>query len=199
MNGAEVTRRLLAAADAIEAAQEDLGAADRAIGDGDHGAGMARAFAAVRKALAEKQPATPAEAFKTTGMAILSSAGGASGAVFGSYFMGLAKGAGSGDLTAETFGAALKEGASAVSARGGAKPGQKTMLDAAFPAAETCAGAETLFDALSRSAIAAEQGAQATIGMIATTGKAKTLGERSIGHIDPGAKSLAIILRAFRA
>jgi dihydroxyacetone kinase-like protein len=197
MNGAEVTRRLLAVADAIEAAREDLGAADRAIGDGDHGAGMARAFAAVRKALDEKQAAAPAEAFKTAGMAILASAGGASGAVFGTYFMGLAKGAGAGDLTVETLTRALQEGAAAVSSRGGAKRGQKTMLDAALPAAEACSGAHSLADALDRAASAAEHGAQQTITMIAMAGKAKTLGERSMGHIDPGAKSLAIILRAF--
>jgi dihydroxyacetone kinase-like protein len=197
MNAEAVKARLTAAANAIVANRDALCEADRATGDGDHGVGMARGLGAAKAALETTPIATPADAFRTIGIAILSASGGASGAVFGSYFLGLAKGAGSGDLTRDSFAAALAEGAAAVATRGGAKRGGKTMLDAAYPAAEAAAGASSLEHALLAAAAGAEEGANATIGMLASTGKAKTLGERAIGHIDPGAKSLAIILRAF--
>jgi dihydroxyacetone kinase-like protein len=130
-------------------------------------------------------------------MAILSTSGGASGAVFGTLFMGMAKGAPGPELDRNTFADALAQGLAAVQARGGAKPGDKTMIDALAPASDAAARADDLDAALGAAAQAAEAGAEATREMIATTGKAKTLGERSVGHVDPGAISLSILLSAF--
>ena len=107
---AETKSRLEAACDAVVANQDRLTKADQAIGDGDHGVGMARGFKAAREALATKPAATPADLFKTVGMAIMGKSGGASGAVFGTFFIGMAKGASGDVLDAAGYAAALKEG-----------------------------------------------------------------------------------------
>ena len=193
----EVKRRLIAVCDAVIAAQDRLTKADQAIGDGDHGVGMARGFTAARQALATKPAASVGDLFKTMGMAILMKAGGASGAVFGTFFNAMAKALPATNLDQPSFAQALNDAIAAVQSRGGAKAGGKTMLDAALPAAQAAASATTLAEALSMAAAAAADGATATAAMIATTGKAKTLGERSLGHMDPGAISLSIIFAAF--
>lgn len=198
MTPADVAARLGAVCEAMLAAEPRLTAADQAIGDGDHGVGMARGFEAARQALLTKPPATASEAFKGVGMAILMKSGGASGAVFGSFFTGMAKSIGE-DLDQAGFTAGLREGLAAVQARGGAKPGDKTMIDALVPAIAAAEQALSLEDALMSAAAAAAQGAQSTAAMIATTGKAKTLGARSLGHVDPGAVSLSIMLAALAA
>lgn len=196
MTADNVKARLIRACEAIVAAQDDLTAADQAIGDGDHGLGMARGFKAARIALETKPAATPGELFKLVGMAILSTAGGASGAVFGTLFLGAAKALDGATLDAASYAKALQAGASAVMARGGAKAGDKTMLDALVPAAVAASTATNFESALAAAAEAARSGAAATANMIATTGKAKTLGQRSLGHRDPGAISMSIILAA---
>ncbi|MBL8895593.1 MAG: dihydroxyacetone kinase subunit L [Rhizobiales bacterium] len=193
---AETKSRLEAACDAVVANQDRLTKADQAIGDGDHGVGMARGFKAAREALAAKPAATLADLFKAVGMAIMGKSGGASGAVFGTFFLGMAKGAAGDVLDAAGYAAALKEGLKAVQARGGAKPGDKTMIDGLVPA---IAGAESgvdIGDALAKAAAGSVKGAEVTANMIATTGKAKALGERSRGHMDPGAITLSIVLGA---
>jgi dihydroxyacetone kinase-like protein len=193
---AETKSRLEAACDAVIASQDRLTKADQAIGDGDHGVGMARGFKAAREALATKPASTLADLFKIVGMAIMGKSGGASGAVFGTFFMGMAKGTADDMLDAAGYVAALKEGLKAVQARGGAKPGDKTMIDGLVPAiAEAESGAD-IGDALSKAAASSIKGAEATADMIATTGKAKALGERSRGHMDPGAITLSIVLGA---
>lgn len=194
MTPEQVKARLLAVCDAMLASEERLTRADQAIGDGDHGVGMARGFSAAREALSTKPANTVGAPFKTMGLAILMKAGGASGAVFGSFFTGMAKPLGGTVLNAAGFTEALREGLAAVQARGGAKAGDKTMLDALIPAIAAAEGETDLQAAMSAAAAAAEAGATATADMIATTGKAKTLGERSRGHMDPGAISLSIIL-----
>lgn len=196
MNIDDLKMRLLNVCDTIISNQDRLTEADQAIGDGDHGVGMARGFKAARDALETKPASTIGDLFKTTGMAIMMKAGGASGAVFGTFFTGMAKGLTSDQLDARGFAAALREAIAAVQARGGARQGDKTMLDAAIPAAEAAASATTLVEAFSAAAAAATEGAVKTAAMTATTGKAKTLGERSLGHMDPGAISLSIILSA---
>ena len=197
MNVEDVKQRLIAVCDAVIGAQDRLTKADQAIGDGDHGVGMARGFKAAREALTIKPATTVGDLFKTMGLAIMMKAGGASGAVFGTFFTGMAKNFVSPELDAAGFACALHDGIAAVMARGGAKAGDKTMLDAAIPAAEAAASASTLGEALRAAASAAQKGAAATAAMTATTGKAKTLGERSLGHMDPGAISMAISLEAF--
>lgn len=196
MNLDEVKRRLLAVCDEMLASQDQLTRLDQAIGDGDHGVGMARGFAAARDALNGKPAATAGDLFRHTGMAIMLKAGGASGAVFGTFFTAMAKPLTGATLDAVQFAQALRDGLAAVQARGGARPGDKTMIDALVPAIEAASQAAALGDALAAAAAAAAGGAEATARMVATTGKAKTLGERSLGHRDPGAVSLSIILAA---
>jgi dihydroxyacetone kinase-like protein len=173
---------------------------DRAIGDGDHGIGMRRGFAAVLEQL-RSQPETVEAAFKAAGAAIMSNAGGAAGAVFGTLFRaGSAAFVGRSSLDAEGLAGFLEQGLKAVEQRGGARPGMKTMLDALAPAAAAAAKAcpQGLPAVARAAAAAAEEGVEATKSMIATTGKARTLGERSLGHPDPGAVSTSLILSAMR-
>jgi dihydroxyacetone kinase-like protein len=190
---------LVATADAIIASTERLTKADQAIGDGDHGLGMARGMKAAREALDKKPAATVGDLFKTVGMAIVSTSGGASGAVFGTLFTGAGKVLTADTLDAEGFATALLEGQKAVQARGKAEPGHKTMLDALAPAAEAArAHAGAGLPAAARAAAkAAEEGTERTRDMVAQFGRARTLGDRALGHPDPGAISVTIILDAF--
>lgn len=190
---------LIAAADAIIASTDRLTKADQAIGDGDHGLGMARGFKAAKDALDQKPAATAGDLFKTVGMAIVSTSGGASGAVFGTFFTGAAKVLTEDGLDAAAYGIALEAGQKAVQARGKAEPGHKTMLDALAPAARAAqahAGAG-LAAAARAAAKAALDGVEQTKDMVAQFGRARTLGDRALGHPDPGAISVSIILDAF--
>ena len=196
------TREMLAAvARHIVSNVDTLTAMDQAIGDGDHGVGMRRGFAAVLEEMQKPTSQGVGAAFKSAGMAVLSKTGGAAGAVFGTLFhSGGTALADHGSFDAGALATFLQSGLEAVEKRGGSRPGQKTMLDALAPAAE--AAAKTVSDglpaAIQAAAEAARQGAEATKSMIATTGKARTLGERSLGHPDPGAISVTLILDAMR-
>jgi dihydroxyacetone kinase-like protein len=181
----------------IQDSQDLLTQADQAIGDGDHGTGMARGFAAVQARLEASPPATVADLLKTTGMALLTSIGGASGVIFGTLFRGGAR-----NLTgvtlfdSETLSLMLTDGLAAVQERGKANPGDKTMVDALTPAAAKAAEmtAALLDESLPAVADAARLGMEATKGMVAATGKARALGPRAIGFADPGALSMYLIL-----
>ena len=196
----EETRQvLLFVAARMIASQDVLSEADRQIGDGDHGVGMGRGFEAVQTRLLQAAPASLEDLFKTTGMALLTSIGGASGAIFGTWFRSGAKGlAGAEQLDAGGLAAFLREGLAGVQERGKAQEGDKTMVDALAPAARAAAErqSEGLEAALAAAAQAAEDGMQRTEGMLAAVGRAKTLGERALGHPDPGAISTALILRS---
>lgn len=199
MNGDAVKAMMEAAARAIIANVDVLSEADRATGDGDHGVGMRRGFEAALDALAGLTSPTPEQVMKAVGTAIMAKGGGASGAIFGTLFRSGAKALErKTDLDGAGLAAFLATASEAVQKRGGVTVGQKTMVDALAPAAEAASGVADLKEALSRAATAAEQGVEATKGMLATTGKARSLGERSLGHIDPGALSVSIILRAMR-
>lgn len=126
--------------------------------------------------------------------------GGAAGAVFGTLFRGGSAAFAGHDLDAATFAAFLRKGLDAVMKRGGSHSGQKTMIDALAPAAVAAEAAvgQGLGAVVAAAAEAAKGGVEATKSMIATTGKARTLGERSLGHPDPGAISMSIILEAAR-
>lgn len=174
---------------------------DQAIGDGDHGIGMRRGFTAVEEAMATIDPESVSKVFKAAGTTIMSKTGGAAGAVFGTLFRaGSAALEGRPALDAEGLAGFLSLGLEGVEKRGGAKPGQKTMIDALAPAAAAAeaAIASGLVAAVRNATDAAKGGVEATKGMIATTGKARTLGERSLGHPDPGAVSMSLILEAMR-
>ncbi len=199
MNAEETRLAMLAAAEAVIAAEPILTDADRAIGDGDHGIGMRRGFLGVQEKLAGETFVSPGAVLKATGMALLSKTGGAAGAVFGSFFRAGGQALGeAAELDAEDFRTFLTAGREAVMKRGGAAEGDKTMLDALGPAISASAEAGDLRSALKAAAEGAEQGVEATKTMVARFGKAKTLGERAVGHPDPGAISLSLVLRAWR-
>ena len=192
---------LLAVAKSVVDQTEMLTQVDQAIGDGDHGIGMRRGFSAVLTQLHDADPTDVEAVVKAAGTAIMVKTGGAAGAVFGTFFRaGSAGFAGREAFDAEGLATFLAIGLEAVEKRGGSRPGQKTMIDALAPAAMAAKAAISLGlpEALRRAAAAAVAGVEATKGMIATTGKARTLGERSLGHPDPGAVSFSLVVLAMR-
>ena len=188
---------LLFTADRVIAEKDALCAIDAAIGDGDHGIGMAHGFEKVKSVLSARDFASANEIFQQVGMAMLGAMGGASGVIFATLFMGAAKGTPADTLTTEEFAVRMQTALSAIMLRGKAAPGDKTMVDALAPACEALSGTEGGFAArLAAAAKAAEAGAEATRGYVAKFGRAKALGERAIGHPDAGAVSTALIFRA---
>lgn len=182
----------------MEESKDLLTQADKAIGDGDHGIGMARGFEAVRQKLEGQKPATMDEMLKVIGLALMTSIGGAAGAIFATLFRGGAKSlAGQQIFDSKALSLMLVDGLQAVQDRGKAKPGDKTMVDSLAPAALKSKEMTSapLAAALKAVAEAARQGMEKTKEMVATTGKAKTLGDRSLGHPDPGAVSTYLILK----
>ncbi len=172
---------------------------DRAIGDGDHGENMARGFTFVVQRLDENPPADVAGVFKMVAQTLMSKVGGAAGPLYGTAFMRAAKAA-EGDLDAASVAGIYAAALEGIVARGKATTGEKTMVDAWTPAiAAARAAAEEgkgLADTLRAAADGAARGAEETIPMQATKGRASYLGERSIGHQDPGATSTAYLLGA---
>jgi len=176
---------------------------DSAIGDADHGANLDRGLTAVVAALKDIDLAAPGELLKTTGMTLVSSVGGASGPLYGTLFLRMSGSVGDEDsLDAAQFAAAFRAGLDGVVARGRAQAGDKTMYDALAPACDALDEAITeglgLGDALTRAAEAAQAGRDATIPMLARKGRASYLGERSVGHQDPGATSAALLVTTAR-
>jgi dihydroxyacetone kinase-like protein len=175
--------------------QEELTRLDSAIGDADHGANLARGMKAVVAALDAEAPATPDAVLKRTGMTLVSTVGGASGPLYGTFFLRMGTAAGSAELDTAGFGAALRAGVEGVVARGKAERGDKTMIDALAPALEAYdAAGDDLAAALRAAADAAAAGRDATVPLQARKGRASYLGERSVGHQDPGATSAALLL-----
>jgi dihydroxyacetone kinase-like protein len=189
-----VRKRLIEAmAQAVIAHADELTELDRQIGDGDHGLNMKRGFEAVLEAL----PATAAkplpEALKGVGSTLVMKVGGASGPLYGTFFLVLGKTIPD-TPTAVTLAEAFAAAVEAVKARGKSQAGQKTMLDVLVPvAAVLSAGGAGLGPRVRAEALAA---AEATKPMKATRGRASFLGERSIGHLDPGARSSALMIAA---
>ncbi|MGF1778406.1 dihydroxyacetone kinase subunit DhaL [Vibrio nomapromontoriensis] len=192
------TKNMMAyVADKMIASEPVLTKYDQAIGDGDHGIGMERGFKAVAELLAsDYQPEDVSKLLLKIGSTMMASMGGASGAIFGTLYRSGAKAIkGATILDTQTLSAFLTAGLEGVYERGGAKPGDKTMIDALVTAVKTSESLSgDLAEHLPAIAASAKQGVEATKDMIATTGKAKTLGERSLGHPDPGAMSMAFIL-----
>jgi phosphoenolpyruvate---glycerone phosphotransferase subunit DhaL len=174
----------------------ELSELDAAIGDGDHGTNMDRGMQAVVAGLAG---ATIGDVAKQAGMTLVSTVGGASGPLYGTFFLRFAASAGPVvELDATQFAAAMRAGLEGIVARGKAEPEDKTMFDALAPAVQTLemSAAGSFAEALRAAADAADKGRDATIEMQARKGRASYLGERSIGHQDPGATSAALLLRA---
>lgn len=170
---------------------------DRAIGDGDHGENMDRGFKAVVAKLDETPPEDVAGVLKLVAATLMSKVGGAAGPLYGTAFMRAAK-ATEADIDAAGVVALLEAALDGIVARGKATTGEKTMVDAWTPAIEAAKGVAegggSAAEALRAAATAAAEGAEATIPMKATKGRASYLGERSIGHQDPGATSTAYLL-----
>lgn len=186
---------------AVAEHRTELSALDREIGDGDHGENLDRGFRAVLAKLDDAEPATPGALLKLVGTTLISTVGGASGPLLGTAYLRAAQAAGEREqLDSGALLEVLTAARDGVVARGKAEPGDKTMVDAWTPAVEAAAvaladGADPA-KALADAAAAAERGAEATAPLVARKGRASYLGERAVGHEDPGARSSAYQLRA---
>jgi phosphoenolpyruvate---glycerone phosphotransferase subunit DhaL len=185
-------------ASSVSAARDELTKLDQAIGDGDHGANLTRGMTAVTDTLTGD---TPGDVLKLVGRTLISKVGGASGPLYGTAFRETAKALGdAAEVDDATFAAALRAGLDGIVRLGKAEEGDKTMVDAWLPALAALDAAlgsgSTLADAAAEAAKAAAAGTEATIPMQARKGRASYLGERSIGHQDPGATSVALVMRA---
>ncbi|MEV4395403.1 dihydroxyacetone kinase subunit DhaL [Nonomuraea sp. NPDC049607] len=182
--------------------RERLTELDAAIGDADHGTNLDRGFTEVAKALADRAPDSPGQVLTEAGTALIRRVGGASGPLYGSMFRQMGRTLAS-PVTLPRFEAAFEEGVVALERLGKAALGDKTMVDALVPASRSLAlavrdGIGTL-EAFRRAADAAAEGARETIPLQARKGRASYLGERSVGHEDPGAASAALIMEALAA
>ncbi len=185
----------------ISVHKDELTELDGPIGDSDHGINMARGFEAVRSGLSDLEGSDVATVLKKCGRTLVSQVGGSSGPLYGTAFM--KAGAALKDVDAiglEDFSRAFAAAIEGVMSRGRSTTGEKTMLDAMVPAQEAIVRSleqgATCEEALRSAALAASEGAESTIPMVATKGRASYLGERSVGHKDPGAASFAYIMQA---
>lgn len=183
---------------AIAEKREWLTELDSAIGDADHGANMARGMTAVTEKLGAGAPTGIDDLLKTVGMTLVSSVGGASGPLYGTFFlrMGMSSGAVS-SLDGPALAAALRAGLEGIVARGKPEAGDKTLFDAMAPAVDALddalASGASVSEGARAAADAAAAGRDATLPLVARKGRASYLGERSAGHLDPGAASTAIL------
>ncbi|MFO8074731.1 MAG: dihydroxyacetone kinase subunit DhaL [Actinomycetota bacterium] len=188
-------------AKAVNENRDELIRLDRAIGDGDHGDNLDRGFRAAIDDLVAATPSGPGEVFKLVAMSLMSKVGGAAGPLYGSVFLKGSKAVdGTGELDSTGVAEMLAASLAGLQARGKATTGEKTMVDAWTPAVEAARaaaeGGSSPAEVLRAAALAAAEGSDATIPMVATKGRASYLGERSAGHRDPGSQSTALILAA---
>lgn len=181
--------------------EDELCDLDAASGDADHGSNLARGFTAVRDAVASLSESTPAVVLKESGMTLVDTIGGSSGALYGTFFLRMAKSVASADLLdAPMVTDMLRAGASGVAERGRVEVGDKTLYDALAPAVDELArvvsAGGSLAEALGAAAEAADRGRDGTAELVARKGRASYLGERTRGHVDAGAASMALIVRA---
>ncbi|MEJ7796299.1 MAG: dihydroxyacetone kinase subunit DhaL [Nocardioides sp.] len=185
----------------VEENRDHLTELDAAIGDADHGSNMDRGMKAAVAALDASRPATAGAMFSKVGMTLVSTVGGASGPLFGTLFLRIGSTLGDAETTSTSaLAAALRAGLEGVVERGKAGPEDKTMYDALAPAVdaldEALAEGATLAAGLKHARDAAAAGRDATTPMLARKGRASYLGERSVGHQDPGATTVALLLEA---
>ena len=201
VGSAELGRWLRAFADEVTDHADELTRLDSEIGDADHGSNMRRGMTAVVGKLDAAPDAAPAALLKSAGMTLVSTVGGASGPLYGTFFLRMGTSAGDrAEFDGAAFAAALRAGLEGVVTRGKAQLGDKTMVDALTPAVDALdaalADGASLKDALRAAATAAREGADATVPLVARKGRASYLGERSAGHRDPGATSTTLLLEA---
>jgi dihydroxyacetone kinase-like protein len=189
-------------ADTFQQHKDELTQLDSDIGDADHGANMARGFTAVQGKLASLKDKDIGTIFKTVAMTLISTVGGASGPLYGTLFLqAVGPATGKMSLTHDELVKALGTGLQGLMNRGKAVVGEKTMVDALVPALDALksTGADdTLKAALDRAVKAARDGADSTVPLVAKKGRASYLGERSAGHMDPGASSSVLLLEALQ-
>jgi len=184
-------RWMTATAAFVEREAERLTALDSPIGDADHGSNLLRGFRAVAATLEKEAPDTPGAVLTLAGRTLISTVGGASGPLYGTLLRRTGKALGdAGEVSEEQFAGALRAGVDAVMTLGGAASGDKTMIDTLVPAVDA------LDAGFGAARTAAEQGALATTPLQARKGRASYLGERSIGHQDPGATSASLLIAA---
>jgi phosphoenolpyruvate---glycerone phosphotransferase subunit DhaL len=196
---ADVAKAVRAIADVVAEHRVELIQLDRAIGDGDHGENLDRGFRAVVSKLDESTPDTPGAVLKLVATTLISKVGGAAGPLYGTAFLRAATALGdAAELGVAEVTEALRAALGGVVARGKAELADKTMVDALDPAvraAEQASG--SVAAVLSAAADAADAGAESTVPLVARKGRASYLGERSADHLDPGARSTALLLRSF--
>lgn len=169
----------------VQEEKDYLSELDGPIGDGDHGANLARGMAAALEALNSTDPQSAAEAFKAVSMALISKVGGASGPLYGSAFMGMMKA----EQAGQDLAGVLEAGLDMIVKRGHAQVGEKTMVDVWSPVVEAVKKNQLTNDFI-------EQAVLSTKDIVATKGRASYVGERSIGHIDPGSQSSGLLFKA---
>ena len=185
-----------AAAERVIASAPELTVLDQAIGDGDHGANMKRGFEAVLGKLDAIGAQPLDEALKTLGKTLVMTVGGAAGPLYGSFFMAAGDALSRSKRLPEDLAEVFGSGVNAVSARGRSQPGEKTMLDVLFTVLEVLKAEAGRPDLIERVRAAASEATARTVPMQATKGRASFLGARSIGHVDPGARSSCVLLHA---
>jgi dihydroxyacetone kinase-like protein len=198
----QIRQWLRRCADVFDENKERLTQLDSDIGDGDHGENMARGFGAVRGKLAGLEGKDLGTVFKAVAMTLISTVGGASGPLYGTFFLQAATGAnGKMELTGAELAACFEAGLKGLLARGKAVVGDKTMIDAFVPAvaALQLRDDDTLEAALHRAVEAVRNGAESTVPLVARKGRASYLGARSAGHLDPGAASSVLLFEALAA
>lgn len=172
--------------DQINENKQLLSDLDQAIGDGDHGFNMARGATELKKVLAEKEPDSLKDVFKTAGMTLVSKVGGAAGPLYGTAFLSISKAIEGDTISPEDLAKVIEAGQEGIEKRGKSHAGEKTMLDVWEPVVNSLHQDELSDDVV-------EAALQKTKDIKATKGRASYLGERSIGHLDPGAYSSALL------
>jgi dihydroxyacetone kinase-like protein len=194
---ATLTRMLQAAAERIRRARDTLAALDAATGDGDHGAAMCKIADAIDQTIVNREDRDMGAMLSDVGWAAMGTDAGSAGPLYGSMFVGMGAAVADGPLDASGIAGLVESGTAQVRTQSKAGRGDKTMLDALIPACEAIRAAAnagaSLGAALAAGADAALQGAEATAGMQARFGRARNLGQRSIGHQDPGAVSMSLL------
>ena len=198
----DLDRMIRSAADKIRANRDELSKMDSAIGDGDHGTTIARAMGIAEKVMDESEKSDLKGLLKEVGWGVMGVDGGATGPLLGSFLMGLGKGLGEQEtIDCPTLAAMFEDGLAGVRRQSKAQIGDKTMMDALLPAVHAMRQAadkgKSIKEALKKAAEAAENGAASTKEFRARFGRAKNLGDRTIGFQDPGATSIALILQGF--
>ena len=204
LDGRDWKHMIIAAADAVDDAVSELSRLDAAVGDGDHGVNVVTALGYARSELDASGDLLPADVLKTVARGFLDEMGGAAGALFGSWFRVMARSFGDAEqIDTPHLAEAFAGGVETVMRRGQTSPGDKTMVDALVPAVAAASDAveakRGIGDALTAIATAARGGAESTVSMPASRGRAKYAGDKAVGVADAGATTVAIVLEAWAA